>query len=156
MLGAHVAHRAAEQTKSTTEQSHVAEIEARLEQSIHFGFEEVVVGGVDVNVARGGGGGEEGGPVPAVVFSVEEEVSGYDSHADNDHKQQQHHKQHEPVHVVDLVRPERGEDEVHFNEDGAEGENTSQGHDHPWLHEPLLLGYGPRHGIHTTRRVGLP
>ena len=49
---------------------------------------------------------------PSVVFSIEEEVcadNGYThSHDAQDH-QDQHH---EPVHIVNLVGPEWGEDEV--------------------------------------------
>ena len=50
--------------------------------------------------------------LPSVVFCVEEEVGADNGDADGHDGQDQEHQQHEPVHVVDLVGPERGEDEV--------------------------------------------
>ena len=50
--------------------------------------------------------------VPSVVLRVEQEVGADDGDADGDDGQDDKDQQHEAVHVVDLVRPERCEDEV--------------------------------------------
>ena len=50
--------------------------------------------------------------LPSVVLGVEQEVGAHDRDAHGDHRQDQQYQQHEAVHVVDLVRPEAGEDEV--------------------------------------------
>ena len=53
---------------------------------------------------------------------------------------------------------ERSEQErgyIHFYEDGAEGKHTTEQRDDSWLHEPLLLRYGPRYGVDSTWVVGL-
>ena len=64
--------------------------------------------------AAGGGRSACGGygAVPAVVLGVEQEVGADDGDADGHHRQDHQHQQHEAVHVVDLVGPERCEDEV--------------------------------------------
>ena len=61
-------------------------------------------------------------------------------------------KQHESVDVVYLVGPEGGEDEVHLDEDAAEGEDPTQQDDGQRLHEPFLLGDRPRYRIHPDKR----
>lgn len=43
---------------------------------------------------------------------------------------------------TDLVGPERREDEVHFNEDGAEREDPPHHDDHQWLHKPTATHNG--------------
>ena len=54
---------------------------------------------------------------PAIVFGVEEKVHGDNGDAHSDHHEDDENEEHEAIHVVDLVRPERGEDEVHLYED---------------------------------------
>lgn len=116
-----VADRAADDAERTGEQRHVAEVERRLEKAVHFGFEEEIIERIDIDVDRRGSRRHEAGPLPSVVFGVEQKVCAYDCHAHGHYDQNQEHQQHETVHVVDLVRPERGEDEVHLNEDRSEG-----------------------------------
>lgn len=77
-----------------------------------LGFEEEIIERIDVDVDRRGSRRHEAGPLPSVVFGVEQKVCAYDCHAHGHDDQNQEHQQHETVHVVDLVRPERGEDEV--------------------------------------------
>lgn len=50
--------------------------------------------------------------VPSVVLRIEQEVGADDGDADGDDGEDDEDQQHEAVHVVDLVRPERREDEV--------------------------------------------
>ena len=64
-------NRAAQHPKTQAEDAHVAKVEGGLEESIHFGFEEEVVEGVEVDVARGRASRKEGSPLPPVkVFVV--------------------------------------------------------------------------------------
>ena len=91
---------------------------------------------------------------PSVILGVEEEVGADDGDADGDDGEDEEYEQHEAVDVVDLVGPEGGEDEVHLDEDGAEGQDATQHDDGQRLHEPLLLRDGPRHGVHAARVVG--
>ncbi len=63
------------------------------------------------------------------------------------------HQQHEAVNVVDLVGPERGEDEVHLDEDGSEWQDAAQEDDHQRLHEPLLLWDRAGDGVDAARVV---
>ena len=53
--------------------------------------------------------------LPPVVLRVEQEVGAYNGDADGDHGQDEEHQQHEAVHIVDLVGPERREDEIPEN-----------------------------------------
>jgi hypothetical protein len=54
--------------------------------------------------------------LPSVIFSVKQEVRAYDGDTHSDNGQDHKHQQHEAVHVVDFVSPERGEDEVPVDE----------------------------------------
>ena len=65
----------------------------------------------------------------------------------------QEDEEHEAVNVVNLVGPERGENEVHLDEDRTEGEDAAEHDDRERLHEPLLLRDGSGHGIHSARVV---
>ena len=54
----------------------------------------------------------ESSNLPSVVLCVEQEVGADDGDANSDDGQDHEDQEHEAVHVVDLVSPERGEDEV--------------------------------------------
>ena len=118
-------------------------------------LKEEVISGINVDIDRGGGSSKEWGPIPPVVFGIEEEVRSDDCNADHNNKKKQHHEHHEAVHVVYFVRPERSKNEVHLNEDGTKGKQTAQGDDDPRFHEPFLFGDGSRHSVDTAGEVGL-
>ena len=64
-------HRAAQHPKTQAEDAHVAKVECGLEESVHFGFEEEIVEGVEIDVAGGRASRKEGSPLPPVkVFVV--------------------------------------------------------------------------------------
>ena len=64
-------HRAAQHPKTQAEDAHVSKVESGLEESIHFGFEEEIVEGVEIDVAGGRASRKEGSPLPPVkVFVV--------------------------------------------------------------------------------------
>jgi len=66
-----VSDSAAQDSQRQAEQRHVAEIESRLEQSVHFGLEEKVIDGVQVHISGRRSGRKETGPLPSVVFGIE-------------------------------------------------------------------------------------
>jgi len=88
--------------------------------------EEEVVYAVHENVDGRGGAGEEGVPVPAVVLRIQQQVRRDDGHARHDDREDEEDGEHEAVHVVELVVPEGGEDEVGLDEDGAEGQQARE------------------------------
>ena len=63
-----------------------------------------------------------------VILATKQEVyhEHGDSGASNDHKSVA--EEQEAEHVVDLAEPDRGHDEVEFDENGAEGEDADQEH----------------------------
>jgi len=77
-----------------------------------LGFKEEVVDGVEEDVAGSGGCRQEAGPLPPVIFRVEQEVSANDSDANGNYNENQDDEEHETVNVIDLVSPERSEDEI--------------------------------------------
>lgn len=91
-----------------------------MKQAVHFGFEKKIVDGIEVDVQRRGRASHETRPLPSIILGVQQEVSADDGDARRHHKENADHQQHEAEYVIDFVGPERGEDEVHFNEDGAE------------------------------------
>ena len=50
--------------------------------------------------------------LPSVVLSIEQEVGADNGDTHSDHHHDQEHQQHETKHIVDLVLPKGGEDEV--------------------------------------------
>ena len=50
--------------------------------------------------------------LPSVILSVEQEVGTNDGNTNGDHDENQNNKEHEAVHVVDLVCPERCENKI--------------------------------------------
>lgn len=50
--------------------------------------------------------------LPSVVFCVEKEVGTDDGNTDSNNAQDHQHQQHKSIHIVNLVGPERCEDEV--------------------------------------------
>lgn len=63
--------------------------------------------------------GENLDTIPAIVFRIEQEISGDKSDAGGDSDEDQENEEHESKHIVDLVCPERCEDKVHLDEDAA-------------------------------------
>ncbi len=64
-------------------------------------------------------------------------------------------RQARPPPTHSLVVPEGGKDEVHLDEDGAEGEDARGGDDHAGVGVPGPEGDGPRHGVDPAGEVGL-
>jgi hypothetical protein len=50
--------------------------------------------------------------LPPVVLGIEQEIRADNRHADGDCDENEEHQQHEAVDIVNLVRPERCEDEI--------------------------------------------
>ena len=50
--------------------------------------------------------------LPPIVFSIQQKVGANDGNTDCDDSKYDEDKQHKSIHVIDLVRPERREDEV--------------------------------------------
>eukprot|EP00962_Isochrysis_galbana_P007105 scaffold1908_cov104-Isochrysis_galbana.AAC.14 len=147
------AERAAHESEREAEDAHVAKIEDGLEEARHVRLDEEVVEGVGEDVASGGARGEEGGPRPAVVLVVEQEVGDDDGDADSHHGEDAVHEEHEAVHVVELVVPEGGEDKVHLDEDGAEGQHATERDEHGRTRVPSLVGDSPRDGVDAAGLV---
>lgn len=61
-----------------------------------------------------------------MVFRIENEVGADNGDADGDDHEDEEDKERETEDVVDLVRPERREDEVHFDKDAAKREESTQ------------------------------
>mmetsp|Transcript_6973 Transcript_6973/g.17839 ORF Transcript_6973/g.17839 Transcript_6973/m.17839 type:complete len:442 (-) Transcript_6973:471-1796(-) len=148
-----VADCAAHHRQPKAEEEHVAKVEDRLEESRHFGLEEEVVDRVDEDVHRSARAREERRPRPPIVLVVEQEVGDDDRYADCYDREDHKHEQQEAIHVVELVVPERGEDEVHLDEDGAERQNAAKEHENRRLREPLLFGHQARDRVHAARVV---
>mmetsp|Transcript_14346 Transcript_14346/g.39207 ORF Transcript_14346/g.39207 Transcript_14346/m.39207 type:complete len:309 (-) Transcript_14346:254-1180(-) len=123
---------------------------------MHLGLCDKIVDGVKEDIACDGRPRQERGPRPAVILSIQDEVGDDDAHADSDHKQDREDEQYETVHIVELVVPKGGEDEVHLDEDAPEGQKPAQWDKYPTLQVPLLLGNLPRNlGDPAGRSEGL-
>lgn len=77
-----------------------------------LGFEEEIVKRVHVDVNGRWSARHERGPLPSIVFGVEQEIRADDRDANGDDDEDQEDQQHEAVDVVNLVGPERRKNEV--------------------------------------------
>ena len=93
--------------------------------------------------------------LPSVVFGIEQEVSSDDGDTNSDHDENEKDEKHEAVDVVDLVGPEGREHEVDLDEYGAERQEAAEQDDGERLCVPLLLGYGPWHGVDAAWEIRL-
>lgn len=49
---------------------------------------------------------------PPIVLRIQQEVCAHDGHTDSHNAQDDQHQHHEAIDIVDLICPERGEDEI--------------------------------------------
>ncbi|KAJ8525752.1 hypothetical protein ON010_g15363 [Phytophthora cinnamomi] len=135
--------------------SHVTEVEARLQEARHVRLEEIEIDGVDEDVNRSATCGSERRPMPPVVLSIQQEVCAHDGYTQRHDRQNDEHQQHEAIHVVELVVPERREDEVHLNEDRPKRQHARQSDQHRWAQIPPRLGHLAGELVHTARKTCL-
>ena len=57
--------------------------------------------------------------IPSVIFRVEQEVCANNRNATGHRCKYQEYQHHKAINVVDLVRPKRCKDKVHFDKDRA-------------------------------------
>mmetsp|Transcript_39194 Transcript_39194/g.116592 ORF Transcript_39194/g.116592 Transcript_39194/m.116592 type:complete len:252 (+) Transcript_39194:187-942(+) len=152
--GCDVPDRSARQRQPDTKHERVPEEEAGLKQARHLRLEHKVVQRKQEHVERRRRAHPKRHPLPVVVFRVQEEVGADDRHTSRHGHQNDDHQQHEAIHIVDLVPPEAGEDEVHLDEDGAKWQQPARQCDGPWLEVPLSLGDGRRDALDAARPVG--
>ena len=69
--------------------------------------------------------GHERSPPPVVVFGSQVEVAQQDGSLRTGDDEDERYKQQEAEHVVDLVRPDRVEDEKQLDENAPERQNTA-------------------------------
>mmetsp|Transcript_14657 Transcript_14657/g.38064 ORF Transcript_14657/g.38064 Transcript_14657/m.38064 type:complete len:217 (+) Transcript_14657:318-968(+) len=97
---------------------------------------------------------EERAPPPVVVLRAQLEVA----HDDGDLRARDHQdhedEEEEAEHVVELVQPDRGEDEEELDEHRAKGQHTAHDDREGRLHVPHLLGHLPRDLIRAHGEVG--
>lgn len=118
-------------------------------------FKEEIVERINVHIDGGRCGRQKTGPLPPIVFSVQQEISTNNCHTNGDNHQNDEDQQHESVHIVDFIGPERRENEIHFDKYRSEWQDTAQQYDDGRFHEPFLLGNWSRHGIYATREIRL-
>lgn len=87
-------------------------IETETNQINSLSFEEEIVKRVHVHVNRRRSARHERGPLPSIVLGVEQEIRADDRDTNGDDDEDQEDQQHEAVDVVNLVSPERCENEV--------------------------------------------
>eukprot|EP00326_Haptolina_ericina_P017886 CAMPEP_0181189658 /NCGR_PEP_ID=MMETSP1096-20121128/11777_1 /TAXON_ID=156174 ORGANISM="Chrysochromulina ericina, Strain CCMP281" /NCGR_SAMPLE_ID=MMETSP1096 /ASSEMBLY_ACC=CAM_ASM_000453 /LENGTH=362 /DNA_ID=CAMNT_0023278821 /DNA_START=539 /DNA_END=1628 /DNA_ORIENTATION=- len=150
---ARVAERATHEAQSEAEHPHVAEVKHGLEEARHLCFHEKVVNGVQEDVSGCGGRRAERSPRPPIVLVIQEEVGDDDGDANSHNRKDDEDEEHEAVHIVEFVVPKGGEDKVHLDKDGAEGEHTAQTDQHRRPRVPSLLRYQSGDRIDPTGYV---
>lgn len=90
-----------------------------------------------------------------MVLGIKQKVGANNSDTGRDDEQNAEDKEHEAINIVDLVGPERGEDEIHLNEDRAKRQNSTKCNDYQWFSIPNLLRNGSWDRIDTAREIWL-
>ena len=123
---------------------------------MHVCLCEEVVHAVQKHVQGGRSAGEERGPPPPPIFVVDQEIRRHDGHAHGHYRQDDVDQQHEAVHVVEFVIPERREYEPHFDKNAAKGQQPRHEHEEKPTAIPRRFRDGPRERIDATRPIRFP
>ena len=83
---------------------------------------------VEENIATCHTGSGKCAPVPSVILGAEQEIHEQHGRGGRGDDHQTIADEQEAEHVVDLVGPERGHDEIEFHENGSKGKKTGQKH----------------------------
>mmetsp|Transcript_21215 Transcript_21215/g.47843 ORF Transcript_21215/g.47843 Transcript_21215/m.47843 type:complete len:395 (-) Transcript_21215:737-1921(-) len=151
-----VADGPADDAQAHTHHQSLSEVKARLEQPIHFCLGHEEVDRIEEDISCNRGGGPENSPRPPVVFRVEEEVGDDDADTGCDDQHDGENQQDESVDVVELIVPERGEDEIHLDEDAPEGEQAAQRDEDREVQVPPLVWDLPGDQRDPRRRLVRP
>lgn len=93
---------------------HVAEIVCRLHDSTHSCLREEIIDGINVDIECGAASTGEGSPVPTIIFSVQQNVSGNDRDTDGHNDQNQKHEKHKTIHLTHTEnRKKKKKEETH-------------------------------------------
>ena len=83
---------------------------------------------VEENITTCHTGSGKCAPVPSVILGAEQEIHEQHGRGGRGDDHQTIADEQEAEHVVDLVGPERGHDEIEFHENGSKGKKTGQKH----------------------------
>jgi hypothetical protein len=72
--------------------------------------------------------GQKGSPPPMVILSTQMEITHQDRHLGTGQDQYAKDQEKEPKDVVDLVEPDRVQDEIQLDKDRAKGQDTAYHH----------------------------
>jgi hypothetical protein len=82
---------------------HVSKVIGDLQQASHLRLIEEIIDRVQEDICRGGASREEREPLPVIVLRVEDEVDRDDGGAHGHHGEDEVHKEHEAIDVVEFV-----------------------------------------------------
>lgn len=74
---------------------------------------------VQEHIERGGRAWHKAGPLPVVIFCIQQEVRTNNCDTHGDYDQYQEHQQHKAINIVHFVVPKTCEYEVHLDENAA-------------------------------------
>mmetsp|Transcript_14655 Transcript_14655/g.38056 ORF Transcript_14655/g.38056 Transcript_14655/m.38056 type:complete len:212 (+) Transcript_14655:244-879(+) len=148
------AHRSRKDEEGVRGDEHVRHVHHDREGAHHDHLRAQVHDGVREEVQSGRARSEEAAPPPVVVLRAELEVAHDDGDLRaGDEQDEEDHKQ-KAEDVVELVQPDRGEDEEELDEHRAKGQHTAHDDREGRLHVPHLLGHLPRDLIRAHGEVG--
>eukprot|EP00906_Rhabdomonas_costata_P012447 RCo017867 len=127
------------QEERVRDQTHVAEVQDDRGHPVHVHGGGKVVNGVEEEVQPRASGVQVAPPPPAVVLVAQLGIRQHNADLRTGHHQNQEHNREEPKDVVELVEPQRREDEVQLNERCAERHSACRQDQHGSLHVKLLL-----------------
>mmetsp|Transcript_10839 Transcript_10839/g.34246 ORF Transcript_10839/g.34246 Transcript_10839/m.34246 type:complete len:406 (+) Transcript_10839:509-1726(+) len=108
---------------------------------------------IEEEVARRRAAREEGAPPPVVVLGAELEVAHDDRDLGARQDEDEHDEEEEAKDIVELVQPDRAQDEEELDEHRAERQHAAHDDGEGGLHVPRLLRHLPRDLVGPDREV---
>jgi len=121
-------NRAAEDKEHQTHDRRPSKVQDHTRERLDLQCREIVHDRVQEDVDRRSTTCEEGTPPPMVIFGTQVEIAHQDRHLGARQDQDAKHQEQEAKHIVDLVEPDRVQDEIELNEDRAKGQDTTDHH----------------------------
>ncbi len=101
-----------------------------MQKARHARLEKIEINGIDKDIQCRRARGKESGPVPVIVFRVEQEIRANDRHAEGNQCENNKNQQHKSIDIIEFVVPKAGKNEIHFNENRTKGQDTCHDHEH--------------------------
>ena len=153
--GAHEADEAGHDEQPRAEEVHVEEVRESADEGDDLEFGDKIVEAVKPNIQGAGTAGQKRAPPEAVVLVAKLEVCQNNGELRAHQREHDEHQEQEAEDVVELVEPQRAENEKQFHKDHSEREDSAHKNGDEGGEVPLRRGDLGRNADNCRRRFDL-